>query len=196
MCVMRAWVGTSIGNTFVTGAGVVLLAITAAPSARAQQAADTAPARHVTTADFGWLSGSWEGRIASGVGVAHVVFGDASGGVLTGVMHLVSGEGKVLVVELITIADSPRGVEMRFRHFSPSLDAYETEFKQTMLLTSHAPDRDVFENQVPYDKALMSTQPRTTTFVRQGPNTYTGRSAIIDQEGKAATIEGVYRRVK
>jgi hypothetical protein len=52
----------------------------------------------------------------------------------------------------------------------------------------------VFENTTPYDKALMSTQPRITQFIRHGPDEFTGRSNIIDDNGKPAVVEATYRR--
>jgi hypothetical protein len=157
-------------------------------TARAQTASST------TTKDLDWLAGRWEGTMASGQGVADVTFAPAAAGLITGVMRLVS-DGKILVVELISISDTPNGPEMRFRHFSSTLDAYEPSFKQAMLLKSQSPGKFVFENTVPYDKALMSTQPRVTTFARLDDNTFTGHSDIIDSEGKPAVIEVRYRRI-
>ena len=103
--------------------------------------------------------------------------------------------GKILVVELITLVDAPAGPELRFRHFAPDLTAYEQDFRQSMRLTRLEPTRAVFENQVPYDKALMSTQPRTSTFTRTAADAYTAHSDIIGSDGKPATIEVTYRRV-
>lgn len=147
-----------------------------------------------TTKDFGWLAGRWQGTMTSGVGVADVTFTPPVAGLITGVMRLVSGD-KILVVELISIVDAPDGPEMRFRHFSSSLDAYESSFKQAMRLKRHSGDEDVFENLIPYDKALMSTQPRVTTFRRTDTDSFTGHSDIIDDNGKPAVIEVNYRRI-
>jgi hypothetical protein len=114
---------------------------------------------------------------------------------MTGMMRLVQRD-TVLVVELISLVQTPSGVEMRFRHFSPTLDAYEREFKQTMRLTSHQPSTDVFENTVAYDAKLMSTQPRRTSLVRHGDDEFVGRSDIIGSDGKPAEIVSTYRRVR
>jgi hypothetical protein len=147
-----------------------------------------------TTADFAWLAGEWEGALPQGV--AHVMFDHPSGGIITGVMHLVSPENKVLVVELISLVDSPSGVQLRFRHFSSELSAYESDFQQTMLLTTHAAGSDVFENQVPFSKALMSTQPRTTTFFKNADGSWRGRTELLDTDGKSSVIESTYRRAR
>lgn len=147
-----------------------------------------------TTQDFAWLAGRWEAKMDGGAGTIYVVYGEPAGGVITGVMHLVSADNKNLVVELITLVDSPRGVEMRFRHFSPELEAYESDYKQSMLLTTHAANRDVFENQVPYSKSQMSTQPRTIEFLRQPDGSYIGHSDILTGDGKKSVIQSTYRR--
>ena len=63
-----------------------------------------------------------------------------------------------------------------------------------MRLRTHASDRDAFENRVPYDPKLISTQPRVTTYVRHGADEFVGRSDIIDGQGKPAVVEVTYRR--
>jgi hypothetical protein len=179
----------SIGKAGRSAAGIVLLAawIALGPSAAKAQAS-------ATTKDFGWLAGRWQGTMKSGVGIADVTFTPPVAGLVTGVMRLVSDD-RILVVELISIVDTPNGPEMRFRHFSSALDAYEASFKQAMRLRSHSADKDVFENVVPYDKTLMSTQPRLTTFQRIDANSFTGHSDIIGEDGKPAVIEVTYRRI-
>lgn len=182
-------IGGAIGKFFSGGVAVmVFVALSTAP-------ASTAKAQSVaTTKDFGWLVGRWQGTMTSGAGVADVTFQPAVAGLMTGVMKLVADD-KILVVELISIVDTPNGPEMRFRHFSPALEAYEQSFKQALRLKTHSFDKDVFENMVPYDKALMSTQPRFTTFQRFDADTFTGHSDIIGDDGKPAVIEVKYHRL-
>lgn len=148
----------------------------------------------LTTKEFGWLVGRWEGATTGRPGRADVAFSPAVAGLMTGVMRLVIDE-KIAVVELISLVDTPGGPELRFRHFSPLLDAYEDTFKQALRLTRHTADAYVFENAVPYDKALMSTQPRVTTFQRIDADTFVGRSDIINNNGEPAVVEVRYRRV-
>jgi hypothetical protein len=148
-----------------------------------------------TVADFTWIEGRWIGHLAGVSGEAQMSFMPVGAGQLVGVMRIID-QGKVVLVELISMMDTPDGVELRFRHFSPALDAYETSFKQTMRLTNHLPDRDVFENLVPFDKALMSTQPRTATYIRRGPDDFVAHSDIIDQQGKPSVIEVTYHRAR
>jgi hypothetical protein len=146
-----------------------------------------------TIADLSWLVGSWEGHMVGRAGTADLTFNPPRAGTLTGMMRLVDND-KVIVIELLSIIDTPTGPEMRFRHFSPSLEAYEAQFKQSMRLRAHSSDREVFENTTPYDAKLMSTRPRTTQFIRHGANEFVGHSDIIDDSGKPAVVEAVYRR--
>jgi uncharacterized protein DUF6265 len=169
---------------------MLVLAAALFPADASAQSADFSPA---TTRDFAWLAGTWEGHMVGRSGAVDITFTQPRAGTITGVMRLVDND-KVMVVELLSIVDTPGGTEMRFRHFSPSLDAYEPQFKQSMRLSTHSAERDVFENTTPYDKALMSTQPRITQFIRHGPDEFTGRSSIIDDNGKPAVVEATYRR--
>jgi len=169
---------------------MLVLAAALFPADASAQSADFSAA---TTRDFAWLAGTWEGHMVGRSGAVDITFTQPRAGTITGVMRLVDND-KVMVVELLSIVDTPGGTEMRFRHFSPSLDAYEPQFKQSMRLSTHSAERDVFENTTPYDKALMSTQPRITQFIRHGPDEFTGRSNIIDDNGKPAVVEATYRR--
>lgn len=171
----------------ITMLGVAAMTLISA-DASAQVASSPA-----TTKDFAWLAGTWDGHMVGRAGVVDITFTQPRAGTITGVMRLVDNE-KVLVVELLSIVDTPGGTEMRFRHFSPSLEAYEPQFKQSMRLSTHSAERDVFENTTPYDMALMSTQPRITQFIRHGANEFVGRSDIIDDNGKPAVVEATYRR--
>ena len=127
--------------------------------------------------------------------VAALTFQPPAAGTVTGVMRLRKAD-KLVMVELIAMIDTPRGVELRFRHFTGALDALETTFRQTMLLKTHEPAKDTFENLAEFDKALMSTQPRVSSWIRHGPDEMVAHSDIIGSDGKPAVIEVVYRRVK
>jgi hypothetical protein len=133
-----------------------------------------------------------EGNLAGAGMVAALTF-PASGGGNIGVMRLRQAD-KLMMVELIAMIDTPRGVELRFRHFTGALDALETTFKQTMLLKTHEATKDTFENLAEFDKALMSTQPRVSSWIRHGPDEMVAHSDIIGGDGKPAVIEVVYRR--
>jgi len=174
-----------------SGVLVPMLAL-ALLSSRAPAQAQQAGAQ-ATTADFAWLAGHWQGDMASSGGTAEIVFTPPAAGTITGVMRLVIG-GKVAVVELISLVDGPAGVEMRFRHFSPDLKAYETDYRQAMRLKTLDGARATFENQVPYEAGVMSTQPRMSAFLREGEDAFVAHSDIIGEEGKPQVIEVRYRR--
>ncbi|HEX9109327.1 MAG TPA: DUF6265 family protein, partial [Longimicrobiales bacterium] len=159
------------------GAAAALLAFLAVGMpAQAQQATSA----RATTADFAWLGGHWQGDMASTGGSAEIVFTPPAAGTMAGVMRLVIG-GKVAVVELITLVDTPEGVELRFRHFSPELKAYETDYRQTMRLKALDGARATFENLVPYEAGVMSTQPRLSAFVREGEDAFVSHSDIMGE---------------
>jgi len=192
----------SLGRGAAAGGVALLLVMPTSSDARAQAAAPVVTAaalRGDTTAtlrDFAWLTGRWEGTVGNLTGATlEVTYSAPRAGLMTGMMRLVQRD-TVLVVELISLVETPSGVEMRFRHFSPTLDAYEREFKQTMRLTSHQPSADVFENTVAFDAKLMSTQPRRTSLVRRGADEFVGRSDIIGSDGKPAEIVSTYHRLR
>ena len=63
-----------------------------------------------------------------------------------------------------------------------------------MRLKSHEPDREVFENVVPIDKDVGSTQPRTAKYLREGADSFVVRADIIGADRKPDVIDVVYRR--
>jgi hypothetical protein len=196
----------TVGRRAAPAASAVVLSLSLLASssgpARAQGAAAPAesPAARgdaaTTLADFRWLVGRWEGTVTKlPDAVAEVTFSSPRAGMMTGMMRLVKHD-TVLVVELISMVDTPHGVEMRFRHFSPTLEAYERDFRQTMRLTRHESAMDTFENTVPFESTLMSTQPRRTVFVRRSDDAYVGRSDIIGADGKPDVVETTYHRMR
>jgi hypothetical protein len=192
----------SLGRAAAAAGTVLLLAAATPQTGRAQASSSVVASQEfrgdssATLRDFRWLVGRWEGEVKSLSGaVLEVTYSTARAGLMTGMMRLVKND-TVLVVELISLVETPNGVEMRFRHFSPTLDAYEREFKQTMRLTSHRAESDVFENTVAYDAKLMSTQPRRTSLARHGDDEFVGRSDIIGADGKPAEIVSTYWRVR
>ena len=169
----------------------IALALVGTPLA----AQNATPPPSVTTVQLGWLEGRWEGTLPAMPGArAEMVYQAPSAGVITGLMRLEVG-GKLAVIELISLVDTPNGLEMRFRHFDGTLTAYEPTFKQAMRLVSADRTTLRFDNAVAYDSTLMSTQPRITRFIHPAPDSLIGRSEIIGDNGKPATIESVYHRV-
>lgn len=168
--------------------------------AQGETGAPSAPASHAAplhrTSDFTWLAGSWAGHL---VGMKDVVteltFQAPDGGLMSGVMRLYQG-GKPIMLELISLVDGPNGVELRFRHFDGELSAMESTFKQEMLIKKSTDSSDTFENTVVFDKALMSTQPRVSSWTKHGLNDMVAHSDILDANGKPSTIDVLYHRTK
>ena len=192
----------SLGRNAAASGVALLLVMPTSDDARAQAASPVVVAAELradtsaTLRDFAWLTGRWEGTVANLDGaMLEVTYSAPRAGLMTGMMRLVQRD-TVLVVELISMVETPKGIELRFRHFSPTLEAYEREFRQTMRLTSHQPQSDVFENTVAFDAKLMSTQPRRTSLVRHSDDEFVGRSEIIGSDGKPAEIVTTYRRVR
>ena len=146
------------------------------------------------TSDFTWLAGTWEGHL-EGVDnvVTELTFQAPKGGLMSGVMRLYQ-DGKPVLLELIALVDGSNGVELRFRHFDGALSAMESTFKQTMLLERSTDSSDTFENTVAFDKTLLSTQPRVSSWTKRGQNGMVAHSDIFDANGKPSIIEVRYHR--
>ena len=176
---------------------LLLLALAAGTlHAQARSAANASPAAPLATAaDFSWLAGSWQGTFPAAADLqSELTFQPPRSGVVTGIMRLFQGR-QLLVVELISLIDTPGGPEMRFRHFNGDLGALEPTFRQDMVLRAHSDTQDTFENSVPYDSALMSTQPRVSSWIRSSATQLIARSQVINDDGKPAILEVNYRRV-
>lgn len=146
------------------------------------------------TGDFAWLAGTWEGHLVGADDiVTELTFQPPKEGLMSGVMRLSQG-GKPVLLELISMMDGPDGVELRFRHFDGALAAMEATFRQTMVLKTSTDSSDTFENTVAFDRTLVSTQPRVSSWVRRGPNDMIARSDLLDADGKPGKIEVVYHK--
>ncbi len=84
-----------------------------------QQAAEPAPAPEFA---FAWLEGHWLGEGFGGV-VEEVWLGER-GGAMSGLFRLVV-EDEVVLYEIVTLAETPDGPQMRLRHFGADLTAWE-----------------------------------------------------------------------
>lgn len=143
--------------------------------------------------DFAWLVGSWEGHLPNIPGAAESTFFPGTDAII-GVTRLVDASGKVFLIELSSLTNSPLGVVLRFRHFSPELDAYEATFRQVLQLNSMDSTHAKFENTVPLDTAVLSTRTRGATWTREGPDAFLVASNVVDEHGTPSTAEVTYRR--
>jgi uncharacterized protein YndB with AHSA1/START domain len=167
---------------------VTLLAVVTAlapPPALAQAGPTTVPA--ATIDDFSWLAGHWRGRLKSGL-VAEISYSKPAGGLMMAMFRLMEGE-KLLVLEFMTLRETPEGMEMRARHFDPALTPWEKEEAIVLRLTEHDGLRSVFENPV-------HARPKRSAITLTSENSHTVRSEIINDKGEASVIEVAWERVE
>jgi uncharacterized protein YndB with AHSA1/START domain len=100
--------------------------------------------------------------------------------------RLMDGE-KLVVLEYMTLRETPDGMQMRVRHFDPALTPWEKEEAIILRLTEHDGLRFVFENPV-------HTRPKRSTITLTSENTHTVRSEIINDKGETSTIEVAWER--
>jgi Domain of unknown function (DUF6265) len=177
-----------------------LLALAAPSRARAQdfQGAETpqnlensppapvAPDSSANLADFAWLAGRWQG--SWGPRLAQQVWLAPHAGVMVGVFQLTENS-RTLEVELLTISDTPRGIELRIRHFTPSLTPWEKSGPAVLTLENVSSKSMLFENQA-------SGQPKHWMMKRMDGDTCVAQFEIVPRKGDAQMNEITYRRQK
>lgn len=145
--------------------------------------------KYAQTKNWNWISGTWKATIGE-TQTAEVIYSDEKGGVILGMMRLTDANGDYLVVELFTLVEIDGNLEMRLRHFSPGLTAYEPGDAMRLVY-------DKTEgNTVTFKGGDDSTPEMTTTITIIDKNTYITRSEIKREAGDVNVIEGTYSRVK
>jgi hypothetical protein len=155
------------------------------PSAARMGVEQSAASIVATVKDFGWLTGTWRGEW--GPRVAEVVWTAPQSGVMTGAFSLMETD-KVLVIELFTLVQTPSGVDLYIRHFTPELAAWEKS--GPTRLTTASFDAKQFE----FDNAV-DGKPKKFVFSRADGDTYVARSEIVPDTGDEQVIEITYHRV-
>jgi hypothetical protein len=149
-----------------------------APAPASVPIPDTAAGAKVTLAEFAWLEGKWQG--SWGPRTAEQVWMAPKAGEMLGLSRVVENE-KTLVIELYSLVETPNGIELRFRHFTPSLAAWEDSSYATLKIVSFDPKTIVFENPT-------GGKPKRNAFIRIDAETYISRSEIVsDSENKQVT---------
>ncbi|MGH9813021.1 MAG: DUF6265 family protein [Candidatus Acidiferrales bacterium] len=159
---------------------LVLLAVALAPAVAND-------ASHATLEDFSWLAGHWCGELKSGP-VAEISYSEPAGGLMMAMFRLMDGE-KLLVLEYMTLRETPEGLEMRVRHFDPKLTPWEEGEAITLRLAEHDGLRSVFQNPV-------HTRPKHSTITLTSENSHTVRSEIINDRGETSFIEVDWQRTE
>jgi len=150
--------------------------------------AQNAPANTAkpSLSDFTWLEGKWEGNW--GPRLAEQVWLSPKGGELPGLFRVVEND-KPLVLELFSIIESSDGIEMRIRHFTPSLAPWEQSSIAILRLANMEGSNAVFEN-------TSGGQPSRQTLIRVDADTYTARTEISQGANNKQVTEIRFHRVK
>ncbi len=169
-----------------TPVGAQQFAAWGAPQARAKVPA-AKPVTETSKAIFaqlGWLTGSWQGQW--GPRLAQQVWLPAQSGTMVGVFQ-VSENARTLVIELYTIVSTSHGVELRVRHFTPSLTAWEKSAPALLDLQSIDSKSIDFEN-------ANDGQPRSWVMKRTGADTFIERFEIVPASGQEQIAEIAFHR--
>lgn len=135
--------------------------------------------------DFSWLQGKWQGDW--GPRVAEQVWTDPLAGEMAGVFRVTEND-KTLVLELYSLVETPDGIELRLRHFTPSLIPWEPKVTVLKLASSNA-SAMAFENS-------SGGQPSRNNFTRIDGDTYLFRTEIISPSESKQVTEIRFHRAK
>ena len=144
-----------------------------------------------TLADLSWLVGHWQGRFVGPRGLLlEQHWAAPQGGVMVGMFSLrdPADGNKALLLEFISLRETPEGVEMRLRHFDTALAPMEKEEPIRLTLRESDGARFVFENPV-------NNVPKRSIITRVGENGYTGRTEIIRDTGEQVLHQTTWERV-
>lgn len=136
-------------------------------------------------ADFAWLQGKWQGNW--GPRMAEQVWMGPEAGEMAGIFR-VTGNDRTLVLELYSLVETPDGVELRLRHFTPSLIPWESSVTVLKLAGINASETK-FENG-------STGQPSRTTFIRIDLDTYLSRTELTSTGDNKQVTDIRFHRVK
>jgi hypothetical protein len=143
----------------------------------------TAPTGHVS--DLAFLKGRWEGDVGASK-IAQVCDSPDSGSMVC-LFHLLNDDGKLDMLEVYTLRDTPEGVVEKVRFFSPELGEEAGASATTMKLVSVSADKLVFENP-------NGTYPKRSTIYRTSPDAFTSKVELIDAKGVATQFEAHWHK--
>lgn len=145
-----------------------------------------------TLADFAWLAGRWEGKLASPGSdkqmTAEQEWMAPKNSTMQGFFRLTDNE-KTIVIELFTIRETASGIVLYFRHFSPELKPLEETEAYHLNLTKS--DGNVFR----FDNPVVN-QLKDAILTHNADDSYTSHGDTTGADGKPASIEITYHRVK
>jgi Domain of unknown function (DUF6265) len=142
--------------------------------------------------DFSWLAGRWEGKLgplpAEKQMTAEQQWMAPRNGTMQGSFRLTNSE-KTLVIEFFTLRETPNGIVLYFRHFSPELKPWEEVEAYHLNLTKADAGTFRFDNPV-------VNQLKDAILTRVDNDTYISHGDITGDDGKPTVIEITYHRVK
>lgn len=150
--------------------------------ANSQTPARTSPA---TLSDFAWLQGKWQGDW--GPRMTEQVWTDSRAGEMAAIFRVTEND-KTLVLELYSLVETPDGIELRLRHFTPSLVPWEPKVTVLKLVSVNASGM-AFENS-------SGGQPSRNNFMRIDADTYLFRTEIVSPGESKQVTEIRFHRSK
>ncbi|HWF38425.1 MAG TPA: DUF6265 family protein [Candidatus Acidoferrales bacterium] len=156
-----------------------------APASAAKPATDPVDISKADLSEFAWLVGKWQGNW--GPRIAEQVWLGSKAGEMPGLFRVVEND-KTLVLELYSLLQTPLGIELRIRHFTPLLVPWEQSAIAILRLTTVGGGA-VFENP-------SSGQPGKQTLIRIDADTYISRTEIASENGNKQVTEIRFHRVK
>jgi hypothetical protein len=142
------------------------------------------PASKPELAQLAWLAGRWQGTW--GPRVAHQMWMPPQSGVMVGVFQLTENS-RTLVIEIYTMIATPDGIELRVRHFTPTLAPWEKAAPSLLKLMTYDSKSFLFVNQD-------NGQPKHWLMKRTAPDTFVARFEIVPEKGQPQSAEIVYHR--
>lgn len=135
--------------------------------------------------EFAWLEGTWTGPGPDGA-TAEIHYLAPEAGMLPAIFRL-RKDGRVIVVEAVTLVEEDEGLAMYVRHFTPELVPLEEEAALKLRFTERDGDAYWFEN-------VREENPRRSVIRRTGPDRVTVRSELLREDGTLDEIRVEYRR--
>jgi len=97
--------------------------------------------------------------------------------------------GATLVVELFAIVETPGGINLYTRHFTPTLEPWEKSKATLLKLAGSTPKAIEFDNPV-------DGQPKREIIRKIDADTYVSRAEIVPDKGDPQVVEITYHRQK
>ncbi|HEY2933588.1 MAG TPA: DUF6265 family protein [Acidobacteriota bacterium] len=135
--------------------------------------------------DFSFLAGRWSGQIKAGK--VEQEWSTAQAGLMMGMFHLYDND-KTLVLEFMSLRQTPESVVLHLRHFSPDLKTLQKDDAIQLRGIKREDDSFFFENPV-------HNSPKRSTIKRLGKDHLLNRAEIIRDDGSVNVIEVELRRI-